>query len=65
MTKTLHLKPPSAQQLAGTNTNHDIIQLNSLPTTDGGTGSGEQGKRRAEDEEDSAQHTQQKVCRGL
>ena len=28
------------------------------------TGSGEQGQRRAEDEEDSAQHTQQKVCRG-
>ena len=38
--------------------------MNSLLRTDGGAGSGEQGKRRAEDEEDSAQHTQQKVCRG-
>ena len=45
-----------------TNSDHDI-QLK-FPNTDGSTCPGEQGERRAEDEEDSTQHTQQKVCRG-
>ena len=41
-----------------------LYTIETLVNTEGGTGSGEQSKRGAEDEEDSAQHTQQKVCGG-